>query len=367
MNRYGSLHKSLAVTLGGATLVFAAELRAEWTEVATLAPPLELGGDGATFGQRAVACDGGTTLVGAHGEDDYAGAVYAFSGPDFSEAQRLTAPDSNAFGGSLAISGDTAIIGSTLIDDASVWLFSRQDGVWAHRQTIVATGDARYGAFGSKVALHGDIAVVTAPKEAGDRGRIHVFRRAGNLWAEEAVLTASDGQDNDFFGLGFGFDGATLIAGAPTNPIDDAPRGAAYIFARDGGGTWSHEARFDLAGREPTSPEIYFGGAASIDGDWAVVSGAAGTDVPVEPRVYVYQRDGGVWQPFQTILLPGGENLGASSAVRGDRIFIQSVSGDTRSVHEYQRAGGEWLETQALPALTASGGFAVCGALASTE
>jgi hypothetical protein len=361
MVRYRWSHKFLAVAFGAVALFESAQARAEWVEVATLTRPTDLGGDGKTFATRGIACGGGTVLVGANGEDEYAGAVYSFSGPGYAEMQRLTAPveDKKTYmlGSTLAVSGDTAIVGSSQIDDGYVRFFTRQGGVWTHQQLVFGSGDAKYGAFGNKVAIRGDLAVVTSPKEAGDLGRIHVFRRDAGTWSEEAVLAASDGMMSDFFGLGFDFDGDTLIAGAPTNPLDDSARGAAFIFRR-AAGAWSQEARFDLVGQDPTTPAIYFGGSASIDGDWAVVSGSAGTDVPVEPRVYVYQRTAGTWQQSQVIVLASGESLGASAVVQGDRLFIQSTSG----LHVYARSGSEWALTQTLPALAAtSSAFAVCG------
>jgi hypothetical protein len=354
------IHRVFGVAAGCAALLCTAELRAEWTEVTTLTRPTDLGGDGQNFATRAVACGGGTLLVGASGEDEYAGAVYAFSGAGYADVQRLVAPDdweqAYTLGAAIAVSGDTAIVGSSQIDDGYVRFFVKQDGVWTHQQLIKGSGDAQYGSFGHKVAIFGDLAVATSPKEAGDLGRIHVLRRENGTWSEEAVIAASDGMTNDFFALGFGFDEDTLIAGAPTNPIDDAARGAAYIFARTAG-AWSEQARFDLVGQNPTTPAIYFGGAASIDGDWAVVSGSAGTDDPIEPRVYVYQRSGGTWQQVQVIVLSGSEPLGASAVVQGDRIFIQSTSG----LHVYERVGDQWAEVQTLPALDGSSAFAVCG------
>lgn len=353
------LHGLLAAALGAATLLCAAELRAEWTEVATLLRPADLGGDGKNFGERGLACGGGSVLVGASGEDSFHGAVYAFSGPDFASVQRLTVPEEYTIGSSLAISGDTALVGSSQIDNATVSVFVQRDGVWTLQQTIEPSGDARYGAFGKELGLHADLAVISSPKEAGDLGRIHVYRRSGGVWSEEAVLAASDGSRNDFFSLGFGFQRDTLIAGAPTNPLDDSPRGAAYIFALSEG-AWSQEARFDLSGQDPSTPAIYFGGNAAIDGDWAVASGAKGTDVVVEPRYYLYQRSGGTWQHAQTIVLPVSQRPGPA-AIQRDRLFISGTDEEYGLLQEYRLSDGQWSLQQAFPGATITSRFAVCG------
>ncbi len=353
-------HRLLAAPLGGALLLCAPDLRAEWTQVATLTRPTNLGGDGKNFGERALACGGGTVLVGASGEDSYHGAVYAFSGADYASVQRLTVPEEFTVGANLAISGDTFLAGSSQIDSATVSFFVQRDGAWELQQTVESSGDARYGAFGDDVALHGDLAAVAAPKEAGDLGRIHVYGRQAGVWSEEAVLAASDGAQNDFFGLGMGFSEDSLIAGAPTNPIDDAPRGAAYIFSRAASG-WTQQARLDLTGQTPSTPAIYYGGSADIDGNWAVVSGSAGTDEPVAPRAYTYYRNGSTWQPVQTLVLPGSERLGAQVKLQRDRLFIATASGDAQLLHEYRLSSGQWALRQTLPAFSASSKFAVCG------
>jgi hypothetical protein len=105
------------------------------------------------------------------------------------------------------------------------------------------------------VALSGDgtTALIGAPGDEdpnGDgAGAAYVFARDGGGWTQRAKLLADDGDSNDFFGnsVALSGDGTTALIGAPN---DEDPNGdlagAAYVF--DPGSTddgTSGLARFD--------------------------------------------------------------------------------------------------------------------------
>src|SRR5512136_1022298 len=110
-------------------------LRTDWTEQQKLLPS-----DGATgdiFG-RSISISGDTAVVGAHCNDDNgadAGSAYVFirSGTTWTQQAKLLALDgasNDYFGWSVAIDGNTAIIGATGDDDngaasGSMYVFVR--------------------------------------------------------------------------------------------------------------------------------------------------------------------------------------------------------------------------------------------------
>ena len=90
--------------------------------------------------------------------------------------------------------------------------------------------------FGGSVAVSGDIAVVGASDEDGAgivRGAAYLFERdqggAGN-WGEVKKLTASDAQDSDLFGVSVAVSGNTAVVGAIYEDGAGFDRGAAYVF-----------------------------------------------------------------------------------------------------------------------------------------
>ena len=164
-----------------------------------------------------VAIDGDTIVVSSHGADDAelsgnnSGAAYVFrttdGGATYVEVAKLTASDAwpqDGFGISVAIYGDTVLIGSHWDDDGgsasgSAYLFLTTDG--------------------------------------------------GATYAQVAKLTASDAAANDYFGLSAAIDGGAVVVGAPDN--------------KDVGGTWAHSGAayvFDVAAEAPLTGEFIHDG-----------------------------------------------------------------------------------------------------------
>ena len=97
-----------------------------------------------------IACDNGTALVGAPEASAFRGAVYVFahSGSVWTQngiiqQAKLEASDAKAlvgFGTTLAISGDTALVGA--FGDRSAYVFVRVGGVWT-QQAKLSPSDPR--------------------------------------------------------------------------------------------------------------------------------------------------------------------------------------------------------------------------------
>ena len=102
--------------------------------------------------------------------------------------------------------------------------------------------------FGYSVALSGDTALVGTVNGGGEPavGAAYVFVRSGSAWTQQAELT--DGLVGGQFGHSVALDGDTAVIGVPGD-ASDSP-GSAYVFARSGG-TWTQQARADSP---PTAP-----------------------------------------------------------------------------------------------------------------
>ena len=175
-----------------------------------------------------------------------AGSVAA-DGPIVTEQVKLTAADAaskDGFGSSVAISGDTVIVGVPGDDDAgqqtgSAYLFARDRGgagVWGQVAKLTAAAAAAGGLFGLSVAISGDTVIVGAP--ADDDAGAYLFARdqgGAEAWGQVAKLTAADATE-DRFGWSVAISGDTVIVGAPFDDHAGERSGSAYLFARDRGG-----------------------------------------------------------------------------------------------------------------------------------
>jgi hypothetical protein len=98
------------------------------------------------------------------------------------------------------------------------------------------TGDgAPNDKLGSSVALSGDTALVGAHDDdtaAGtNAGSVYVFTRSGSTWSQQAKITASDGAATDRFGISVALSGDTALIGAY---LDDTPNQAGEPAANQG-------------------------------------------------------------------------------------------------------------------------------------
>jgi hypothetical protein len=252
-----------------------------WVEEARLQPATLLEHDG--FG-RAVGVSGGLIVAGATGVDergDESGAAYVFrySAGAWSEETRLTAIDGGPhqrFGSAVAASGDTLAIGAEGTAEAdsfsgAVYVYRFDGATWSLEQRLSTTGGARDDRFGAALDLAGDVLVVGAPRElaAGQAkaGRVHVYRRSGSVWSEEAALQAPTPRTADNFGGSVSLSSDQLLAGVQGDDGLGPSAGRACHFRRTGG-VWSLHGTF--TGSSVDSADG-FGHSVAIDGDLAIV------------------------------------------------------------------------------------------------
>jgi hypothetical protein len=332
--------------------------------------------NGDSFGSS-VAISGNTIVVGAPyedssangGEDDnsatYAGAAYVFTRSDGIWSQQAYLKASNAegtnandedgdrFGSSVAVSGDTLIIGAPLEDSASlsednnsalnagaVYVFTRSGETWGQQAYLKANpldDDAENlhvissnigDRFGSSVALSGDTLIVGAPDENSsvigaetDRseprsGAVYVFTRSDNLWTRQAFLKASNSDSQDKFGTYVAISGDTLAVGAPGEASSaqgtesdntNYHAGAVYIFTQNEA-QWNQQARLKASNANMFDT---FGSSLAITGDTLVVgapnegsaanSGEADDSADEAGAAYLFTRSDGIWSQ-QTFL-----------------------------------------------------------------
>ena len=347
-----------------------------------------------------VAVAGDTVVVGASGEDSSttgvnsvpnesggdSGAAYVFirNGGIWSQQAYLKASNASArdqFGFSVAVAGDTVVVGARKEDSSTTgvnsvsneaasesgaaYVFVRSGSTWSHQAYLKASNTSAGDFFGTSVAVAGDTVVVGALGESSSTtgvnsvsneaasfsGAAYVFFRSGSTWSQQAYLKASNTSELDQFGFSVAVAGDTVVVGAyledssttGVNSVSNeaaAASGAAYVFVRSGS-TWSQQAYLKASN---TGAFDLFGTSVAVAGDTIVV-GASGegsltTGVNSVPNdlayasgaAYVFIRSGSNWNQqayLKASNTSADDNFGNSVAVAGDTIVVGSYLEDS--------------------------------------
>jgi hypothetical protein len=171
--------------------------------------------------------------------------------------------------------------------------------VWQEVASVSGAGED----FGYSVAIDGDTLVVGAPLEmvgSIQGGAVHIYYRDSlnpDVWNHVKTLTAGSYAEEDArFGRSIAFQGDTLVVGAPYQPgLDIYSGGAVYVFSRNknGLGAWGNVQMLQ-------SEELGFGRESEFGYSVAIFGGVLAVGAPFENdnrqeytsgAVYLYRYD----------------------------------------------------------------------------
>ena len=355
----------------------------------------------------AVASSGNTLVVGAYLEAGgssgingdqtdnsatQAGAVYVFvrSGGNWTQQAYIKASNAERldfFGYSVAIDGDTMVVGATGEESESTgvngiqagvdglasgaaYVFVRSGASWSQQAYLKASNTGDFDAFGYSVGIDGDLIAVGANSEDssspgvnGDQsdngapasGAVYMFQRTGTTWVQEAYLKASFPGNADNFGDSVGVSGDRVVVGAgledsvssgingDANNNNFMQTGAAYVFVRNGS-TWSQEAylkasnnggamQFGGQRRVAFSGNTIVVGAPHEDGGGTGVNSAqTGSFSSNSGAAYVFVRSGTTWsqQAYLKASTNGGaDRFGFTVDIDEDTIIVGAYNEDS--------------------------------------
>jgi hypothetical protein len=313
--------------------------------------------------------------------------------PSFQQESYLKASNTDtfdSFGGAVAISGDTVVVGARYEgsnatgvngdqsnNDASlagaVYVFVRSDNSWSQQAYLKASNSDSGDHFGYSVAISGETIVVGAREEDsnttgvnGDQnnelamfsGAAYVFERSGNSWSQQAYLKASNSDFGDSFGIAVAISGDTVVVGARSESSNATEvngdqsnnssfeAGAAYVFVRSGS-NWSQQAYLKASNADSVRRGDFFGAAVAISGDTVVV-GALGEDstatgvngdqnndlMDFSGAAYVFVRSGNSWSQ-QAYLKASNtdffDTFGRTVAISGDTVVVGALGEDSNA------------------------------------
>jgi FG-GAP repeat len=311
-----------------------------WIDQGILVAPDGISGD--LFG-RSVAISGEYVIVGAYNKDVGAnakqGRAYIFkrSGNTWNLEANITGNDGateDNFGFAVSISNDYAVVSSvgkdvgSNIDQGKIYIYKRSGSTWTLHNFFTASDGAGGDRFGISLAMSNYYFMVGAnQKDIGsniDQGKAYVYKRTGTTWAQQYAIVSSDGAANDFFGSSVSITEDYAIVGAYAKNVgSNSNQGKVYIFKRSGP-YWIEQV--GIVANDANSSD-YFGGAVSINGDYAVV-GAYGKAVDNnfnQGKVYIFNRVGLLWIQQAGISSSDGSasnQFGNAVSISGNHIIV---------------------------------------------
>jgi hypothetical protein len=327
---------------------------------ATLRATADLRGSDTAVGDDfagSVAVSGNIIVVGAMFHASRAGRVYVFTktAPGWRQVAELKGSDTKIgdyFGSSVAVSGTTIAVGAVYHASRAgrVYVFTETAPGWRQVAELKGSDTETGDYFGSSVAVSGNTIVVGATQGPGEGGKAYVFTDTASGWHESAELKGSDssgGFPGDGFGGSVGISEQTVVVGARAH---SSSTGAAYVFSKTGRG-WRQVA--ELKGPSGGKSAAYFGSGVGIDGNTIVV-GAPGQ--AQSGRVDVFAVGSVGWQQSAQLKGPSsvvGDGFGMSVGISSRTVVGYATTG---TAYVFTETAGGWRQTAEMNAQPGVGG-----------
>ena len=240
----------------------------------------------------AVDVEGDIAVVGAQGADTAYVYVRDETGIWSGHSKLQALGSGERFGVSIAIEGDNIVIGAESTNSAYIFARDTLDN-WYLEAIIKPDGGLSDGAFGYSVAIDQQTVVVGAHRDDG--GRAYIYGRDGSgTWLQQAKLSASDGVGSDYFGGSVDIEAGTVLIGARGDDDNGSESGSAYLFTRGQQGTWDEHLKL-LASDGAVSDQLggnhRVGHGVAIDGGVAMAAAYKHDVGPATNQGAVYSFD----------------------------------------------------------------------------
>ena len=138
----------------------------------------------------------------------------------------------------------------------SFYIFDRQGNSWIERDEYLASDSLFYGYFGNDIASSDNQIIISATNALDPDdfppnwiGAVYVFEFNGTEWVETQKLTASDGDEEDYYGSSIHLSGDRLLVGADG-------KAAAYLYERVDG-IWQFSSKLEPSGVTPENGGVH--------------------------------------------------------------------------------------------------------------
>ena len=212
------------------------------------------------------------------------------------------------------------------------------------------------GGFGSGVAVSGSTMVVGAPYDSST-GAAYVYAGSGTSWSQEATLTPSDGDANDYFGYSVAISSGVIVIGSPCHSISaNSCTGAAYVFTGSGS-SWHQIAEMNDPGQ---STEDTFGLPVAFASK-SILVGALGEN-SFAGSVFVYTLKGAKKATISDPANTANDVFGSSIAASGKKLVVGApgTNGSKGAAYYFNEVRGGWVQEATLTASNGEGCSSTC-------
>lgn len=318
------------------------------------------------------------TLTSSSGETSEYEVIVDRGGKQTAYLKATNVDEGDNFGISVAMSGDTLVVGAMYEDSAAMsvngdqsdnnmrdsgaaYVFVQRGDVWEQQAYLKPNDPAVQDYFGVALAIDGDTLVIgsvhvdiTGLSGTFTRpGAAYVFTRSDGKWSQSARLTGATAADA--FGYAVSISGNTIAVGSPSDGGD----GTTYVYTRNGP-QWNEQK----LKAQPKADRAMFGCAVALSKDTLLVgANTDSTELTNAGSAYVYVRSGGRWTLQQRLTSDppaSGANFGYAVALAGDDAVIAApraaaiaapVVTSPGQVFAFRRSEGAWQQTQVLSAM----------------
>jgi hypothetical protein len=268
-----------------------------------------------------------------------------------------TGQNGDLFGWSLAMSGNFAVVGAlgsagfTSVRCGAAYVFERVGTTWIERQKLVPSIPFNDGQFGNAVAISGDRIVVGSwfsSLAGANSGAAYIYERSGSTWNQVAVLQPPGLSSGDAFGTAVALEGDVCVV---SSFFDFGFQGSVAVYKRNVLGVWQYQQT--LVGSNVPAPG-YFGGNLALSG--TTIMAASGNQavgsVLEAGAVHVFESVAGIWSETQVFSSNDIESYDGFSvrSLRGDVAICSSVGDNDGGHHSgasfvFRRLNGSWIQS----------------------
>ena len=287
---------------------------------------------------------------------------------------------SDQFGHSLALDGNTAVVGAPFqdalfTDEGAAYIFTRDPytGTWQQSQKITPPFNQIANQFGKSVAIDGNTLLISAwraKSTVADVGQAYIYSKdiLTNQWIYQQTLAPADATKLQRFGTSVSIKDHVAVVGSYWNMVDTYSKaGAAYVFEKDPyTQAWVQTSKLVATDRYANN---FFGGSVDTNGQVIVVGARENGAAAVQAGSgYVFSKNqAGLWVQKAQLTASNAQfndRFGRWVSITGNIIYAGALRADYNGLtdagsvyrFDYNQSLGQWVESyQFTPANASSG------------